>query len=108
MAAFLSISSGVTPTPSIDFSYTSRITSSVAMAGFSLIIEPPVAGNFNYNGCFQDLVDGATRVLPYNILVDPTMTLEMCAANCNAFDFFGTEFGDEVRFIHVLAWYELC
>lgn len=55
-----------------------------------------MVGNFNYNGCFQDLVDGMTRILPYNVLVDPLMTLEMCAANCNAFDFFGTEFGDEV------------
>ncbi len=55
-----------------------------------------VAGTWNYIGCYQDLVNGARSLTGSSSAFDP-MTLEACAAKCVGFDYFGTEFGREVR-----------
>ncbi|KAK4207615.1 WSC domain-containing protein [Rhypophila decipiens] len=43
-------------------------------------------------GCF---VDGEPRVLPYNIIGADDMTAAKCAAHCEGYDYFGTQYSRE-------------
>lgn len=55
----------------------------------------PVVGDFFYVGC-QTEGDGV-RTLPAATHADDDMTLEMCAAFCNSYNFFGVEYGRECK-----------
>ncbi|KAF8858490.1 WSC-domain-containing protein [Acephala macrosclerotiorum] len=92
----LSSSSSITTTSSsFSSSISSTMTSSSVAPTLTLNpLEPPTVGTFNYIGCFSDLVSNV-RTLPSNILINPAMTLEMCAANCAGYNYFGTEYGIE-------------
>lgn len=57
-----------------------------------------------YIGCYKDLVTPGQRVLSGASFSYTGMTLESCARNCSTgtyngkpFNFFGTEYGKEVR-----------
>jgi hypothetical protein len=59
----------------------------------------PVAGpapaqldGIPYVGCFHE---GPQRVLPFKGLSAPDMTAAKCAANCEGYTYFGTEYGSE-------------
>ncbi|KAL2141982.1 hypothetical protein VTI28DRAFT_1764 [Corynascus sepedonium] len=45
-----------------------------------------------YVGCFQE---GPQRVLPFKGVSTPDMTAAKCAANCEGYTYFGTEYGSE-------------
>ncbi|ETS75434.1 hypothetical protein PFICI_12378 [Pestalotiopsis fici W106-1] len=52
-----------------------------------------VAGKFNYKFCSFD--DNNARVLAANTNANDAMTVEMCAAFCNSYSYFGVEYGKE-------------
>jgi len=57
-------------------------------------VEPPVVAGFAYKSCWAD--NPATRSLTGASYKTPgTMTVELCAARCNGFSYFGIEFGNE-------------
>ena len=49
---------------------------------------------FTRSGCFTD-TDAASRALPADFKGDDTMTVEMCAEYCSAYQLFGLEYGRE-------------
>lgn len=56
------------------------------------IVNPPIA-NFTYQGCYTDSV--TARVLSDQWSSGADMTVEKCAQTCEAYTYFGTEYGAE-------------
>ncbi|KAH8883555.1 WSC-domain-containing protein [Thozetella sp. PMI_491] len=50
-------------------------------------------GNWTYSGCFTEATTG--RALADKATADDAMTLETCAAFCEGYSYFGTEYGRE-------------
>ncbi|KAK3896349.1 WSC domain-containing protein, partial [Staphylotrichum tortipilum] len=55
---------------------------------------PPTVGGFGFVGCMTELPAGRTLDAAA-VLPDDNMTLEMCAAYCATYAYFGVEFGRE-------------
>lgn len=49
---------------------------------------------YDYAGCFTEATEG--RALTGKVTYDDSMTNERCAATCQGFTWFGTEYGREV------------
>jgi len=58
-----------------------------------LVASNPTIPGFTYAGCHTDSV--GARVLTDDALASSTMTVEMCAAFCDGYSYFGTEYGVE-------------
>jgi hypothetical protein len=92
------ISSGLpssvgTSTSSTSSIISSPISSSGSSAVQSLAIKPTV-GVYSFQGCYTEATDG--RALSLASFYDYTaMTLEECAGDCAAYDYFGVEYGGE-------------
>lgn len=56
------------------------------------VVNPAIA-HYTYAGCFTDSV--ASRVLSNVYVADAGMTVEVCAATCKGYAWFGTEYGAE-------------
>lgn len=50
---------------------------------------------YGYQGCYTEAATG--RALSQKTYVDDAMTVEKCAAACNGYNWFGLEYGREVR-----------
>lgn len=55
--------------------------------------QPLAAGTFSFLGCYTDSVHG--RTLSSRSTSADDMTNEVCAAFCEGFEYFGTEYGEE-------------
>lgn len=58
-------------------------------------VAPPAPAKLDgipYVGCFHE---GPQRVLPFKGISQPDMTAAKCAANCQGYSYFGTEYGSE-------------
>ncbi|KXX74595.1 putative fungistatic metabolite [Madurella mycetomatis] len=69
-----------------------RTTSATPTPTGSLAVKPTV-GDYVFVGCQTEATAG--RALSGNTYADDSMTLESCAAFCNGFTYFGTEYGRE-------------
>ena len=54
---------------------------------------PDTVSDFNYDGCYTDLID--LRTLPGSTVTSADMTLTSCAAICADYNYFGLEHGDQ-------------
>lgn len=54
---------------------------------------PSPVGDYDYVSCWAEPSEG--RALPAASFADPDMTLEMCAAFCSAYPYFGTQWSTE-------------
>ncbi|KAG7287091.1 hypothetical protein NEMBOFW57_006596 [Staphylotrichum longicolle] len=68
-----------------------RVASLVYLA--SLASALPALGDFRFQGCYTDNRD--QRSLTGKKSFDPNMTLQMCAATCNGYQWFGVEYGSQ-------------
>ncbi|KAF6822223.1 WSC domain-containing protein-like protein 3 [Colletotrichum plurivorum] len=110
-SAILSSSSGVPSSsvaPTTSTSTTSSSTSSSATPSSTIIMSPLnprmpaiIGGQWQYAGCFKDLVDNA-RLFTGASSASDDMSLDKCAAFCStgapgggAFNYFGVEYGRE-------------
>lgn len=59
----------------------------------SLASALPALGDFRFQGCYTDNRD--QRSLTGKKLFDPNMTLQMCAATCDGYQWFGVEYGSQ-------------
>ncbi|KAI1827931.1 heme peroxidase [Xylaria intraflava] len=55
--------------------------------------QPLTVGNYTWYGCRTEAT--GVRALTGGSLVNSTVSLEVCAAFCSGFKYFGTEYGDE-------------
>jgi len=55
---------------------------------------------YDYAGCYTEATSG--RALAAKTTYSDDMTIQMCAATCSAYAWFGTEYGREV--CQYLAW----
>ncbi|KAK3901802.1 WSC domain-containing protein [Staphylotrichum tortipilum] len=53
----------------------------------------PALGDFKFHGCYTD--HGGHRSLTGKKSYDPKMTLQMCAATCHGYQWFGVEYGSQ-------------
>ncbi|KAL2132695.1 hypothetical protein VTI74DRAFT_3475 [Chaetomium olivicolor] len=60
--------------------------------GYTPPTPPAAPAGAPYLGCF---VDAAERVLPYRIISEDDMTAANCAANCEGYAYFGTQWSRE-------------
>jgi hypothetical protein len=66
----------------------------------SIASNPTIPG-YTYTGCHTDSV--GARVLTGNYITSSAMTVEMCAAFCQGYSYFGTEYGVECYCGNVFA-----
>jgi hypothetical protein len=79
--------SGISSTSS-----TTTITSTASPTQ-SLAVKP-VVGDYTFQGCYTEATD--QRALSEASFLDyDAMTLEECASDCAAYDYFGVEYGGE-------------
>ncbi|KAH8590515.1 WSC domain-containing protein [Bisporella sp. PMI_857] len=74
------------------------ITSLTSTSGYAIEkrapVRTPVVGSYSFQGCYTESTTG--RALSGASFYDYVgMTLEICAANCAAFTYFGVEYGGE-------------
>ena len=57
-------------------------------------------GQYNFLGCYTEAT--GARALQGATFNEPGMSLEICAAHCATFTYFGVEYGTEVRFLSAM------
>lgn len=68
-----------------------RATSLLYLASIASAL--PALGDFKFHGCYTD--HGDHRSLTGKKSYDPKMTLQMCAATCHNYQWFGVEYGSQ-------------
>ncbi|KAK1982637.1 WSC domain-containing protein [Colletotrichum cereale] len=93
--------STIVPPTSTSASASSSPTSTMVMSPLNSRMPDVVNGQWQYAGCFKDLVNG-TRLLNEAFLATNDMTLDKCATFCSAgaynngtFNYFGVEYSRE-------------
>ncbi|KAK3360011.1 hypothetical protein B0T25DRAFT_621313 [Lasiosphaeria hispida] len=75
------------------YSTTATRSTSAAPTPTGKLARKPIVGTFALVGCQTEATAG--RALALAAYADDSMTLESCAAYCNAYTYFGTEYGRE-------------
>lgn len=73
-------------------------SSSVASSAAPIATSPAVrerVGDWAFQGCYTENKAGGGRALELKSLVDPMMTLDLCASYCEGFTRFGAQYGTE-------------
>ena len=92
-----SSSSSVSSSTSTIMASTSSSTSSSAIATSSILSHTQTIGDYSFVGCWTEAT--GTRALSEKSVAADAMTLEACAAYCVGFEYWGTEYGRECKYL---------